>query len=75
VLAQIEDRSGLPKWKEVESMLVALGATVEEHEGSRIGVVLEGVPAVFHRPHPSPEIHKAQRNTIRNYLVQTGVIT
>lgn len=76
VLTQIDRRAGLPKWRDVVALLVALGAVVDDDKaGSRVGVLLDGVPAVFHKPHPSPEIHKALRNDIRKYLVDTGVIT
>jgi hypothetical protein len=74
-LAKIELRSGLPKWKDDEAMFEALGADVEERAGSRVAVVLGDTVAVFHRPHPDPEIHKPMRNSIRNFLVEAGVIT
>ncbi|WP_234412936.1 type II toxin-antitoxin system HicB family antitoxin [Microvirgula aerodenitrificans] len=44
--------SGNICWKEIEALLVELGATVEEREGSRIGVTLFGSVRVFHRPPP-----------------------
>jgi hypothetical protein len=42
------------RWKDIESLLVSLGATIQEREGSRIAVILLGQVQVFHRPHPSP---------------------
>lgn len=39
-------------WADVESMLVHFGAEVSEGRGSRVRIVLNGVRAVFHRPHP-----------------------
>src|SRR5437762_7318857 len=42
-------------WHDVESLLVALGAELTEARGSRVVVVLNGVKAVFHEPHPQKE--------------------
>lgn len=76
VLAQIADRTGLPRWKDVCALFVALGAVVDDtRSGSRVAVALHGVVAVFHAPHPDPEIHKAQRATIRKFLVDAEVIS
>ena len=44
--------SGSIKWRDIESLLVDLGATVSEREGSRIGVKLFDEVRVFHRSHP-----------------------
>ena len=46
--------SGNVKWKDIEQLLVELGAEIVEGEGSRVGVRLFGERRVFHRPHPSP---------------------
>jgi hypothetical protein len=51
--------SGSVKWRDIEALFVALGAEVTEREGSRIGVKLFADRRVFHRPHPSPDTHKA----------------
>ncbi|NQZ61396.1 type II toxin-antitoxin system HicA family toxin, partial [Crocosphaera sp.] len=42
-------------WKDIESLLLALGAEISEGRGSRVRVALNGVRAVFHRPHPQPQ--------------------
>ena len=73
-LRKIEQRSGLPKWGEVEAMFQALGAEVEERSGSRVRITLRGAGIVFHRPHPQPEISKPTRNDIRKFLVSMEVI-
>ena len=46
----------------------------EVGRGSRVAVAVNGVVAVFHAPHPEPEIHKAQRSSIRRFLVDAEVI-
>lgn len=45
-------------WKDCEKLLVTLGAEISEGEGSRVRIILKGVKAVFHRPHPQKEVDK-----------------
>ena len=45
-------------WKEVENLLVACGAEISEGRGSRVRIFLNGVKAIFHRPHPRKETNK-----------------
>ena len=56
-LRQIFSRpvSGTIRWADIEALFLALGAEVNEREGSRVGVFLFDEVRVFHRPHPSPE--------------------
>lgn len=65
--------SGSIKWRDIESLLVDLGAAVSEREGSRIGVKLFGEARVFHRPHPSPDTDKGAVESIRKWLIENGV--
>lgn len=64
---------GNVKWREVEALFLALGATLEEAEGSRVTVRLFGVVRVFHRPHPSPDTDKGALASIRKWLEDNGV--
>lgn len=64
---------GSIKWREIESLLIDLGAKISEREGSRIGVVLFGEVRVFHRPHPSPDTDKGAVESIRRWLNENGV--
>jgi len=52
-------------WKDIEALLLALGAEISEHEGSRIGIRLFNDRRVFHRLHPSP---KTDRGAVKNRL-------
>ena len=61
------------KWRDIESLLLELGAEITEREGSRIGVKLFGDRRVFHRPHPSPSTDKGAVVSIRNWLKNNGV--
>lgn len=61
------------KWKDIEAMLVALGAYIEEARGSRLYVELEDVKAIFHRPHPRKEADKGAVASVRRFLQEAGI--
>lgn len=61
------------KWKEIEKLLEGLGAEIEEGNGSRVRIVLNGVKAVFHRPHPHPETDKGSLVSMRRFLNNAGI--
>ncbi len=60
-------------WRDIESLLIALGADVTEGNGSRVRVALHGVRAVFHRPHPQKETEKGAVKSVRRFLLEAGV--
>jgi len=60
-------------WRDVEAMLKAAGADISEGRGSRVRVVLRGVRAVFHRPHPRKEISPAAVRSLRRFMTEAGV--
>ena len=58
----------------IEALLVALGATIEEREGSRIAIIFPHLhPAVYHRPHPSPNTDKGAVASLRKWLNSMGI--
>ncbi len=59
-------------WKDIEAMLIALGAEISEGNGSRVRVALKGVRAVFHRPHPQKETNKGAVKSVRKFLEAAG---
>lgn len=62
------------RWKDVTSLWEALGATIEERQGSRVAVSLNGIVGHFHRPHhPQPEIPKWMVKKIRQFLENAEV--
>jgi len=65
-------RSGI-RWEDIENLLIAVGATIKEAEGSRITVTLNEVYAVFHRPHPRPTTDKGAVKSVRRFLINAGV--
>jgi hypothetical protein len=46
---------------------------VTEGRGSRVRVALNGVRAVFHRPHPHKETDKGAVASVRRFLAEAGV--
>jgi len=64
-------RSGI-LWEDIEALFVALGAEVSEGSGSRVRVALNGVRAVFHRPHPEKETDQGAVRSVRRFLVEAG---
>ena len=65
-------RSNVP-WKDIEALLIALGAEISEGSGSRVRIALNGVRAVFHRPHPRKETDKGALMSVRRFLTEAGV--
>ncbi len=61
------------KWDNVESLLKAFGAYIEERKGSRVAIELYDVVAIFHRPHPEKEIDKGAVASIRRFLKEAGL--
>jgi hypothetical protein len=60
-------------WRDIEGMLKAAGAEITEGAGSRIRISLNGVRAVFHRPHPQKETDKGAVKSMRRFLTEAGV--
>jgi len=65
-------RSNIP-WREIESLLKSVDAEITEGSGSRVRIALNGVRAVFHRPHPQKETDKGAVKSMRRFLRETGV--
>ncbi len=60
-------------WRDCEKLLDYLGAEISEGEGSRVRIILNGVKAIFHRPHPQKEIDKGALVSLRKFLENTGI--
>lgn len=65
-------RANIP-WSDIESLLRACGAEISEGRGSRVRMALNGVRAVFHRPHPQKETDKGAVGAMRRFLTEAGV--
>lgn len=62
------------KWDDIESLFRALGGTVSQGNGSRVRVLLNGVKATFHKPHPNNEVGRSCVKGIRIFLENANVI-
>ncbi|HEY8505129.1 MAG TPA: type II toxin-antitoxin system HicA family toxin [Gemmataceae bacterium] len=60
-------------WDDIEALLAACGAEITEGKGSRVRIALNGVKAVFHRPHPQKETGKGALRSMRRFLTEAEV--
>lgn len=60
-------------WADIEALLTSLGAERDEGSGSRIRFALNGIRAVFHRPHPQKEADRGAVRSVRRFLEEGGV--
>ena len=70
--AIFEKRASIP-WSEIEGLLTHLGAELSEGRGSRVRIALNGVRAVFHRPHPEKETDRGAVVAMRRFLTEAGI--
>ena len=55
-------------WKDVVSLLKALGAYVRQGAGSRLRVTIGDVRMTFHEPHPEKTTDKGAVKSVRKFL-------
>jgi hypothetical protein len=65
--------SGTIVWRDVESLLEALGAAISEGSGSRVRFTINDVTLFVHRPHPQPEAKKYVIRNVRDFLTSLGI--
>jgi hypothetical protein len=65
--------SGNIHWREVESLLKHVGATLEPLSGARIRVKLGHTESVLHRPHHSNTLDTGSLGHLRECLARGGV--
>lgn len=68
-----EPSSGNIHWREIESLLSHLGATVEPLSRARLRVRLNGVEGILHRPHHSNVLDRQGIRHVREYLAHAKV--
>ncbi|HEV2917068.1 MAG TPA: type II toxin-antitoxin system HicA family toxin [Candidatus Babeliales bacterium] len=61
------------RWPDIEALLEGFGAEISEGNGSRVRIVLNGVKAVFHRPHPKNITDKGALVSVREFLINAGI--
>lgn len=60
-------------WREVESLLQHLGASVESAHGARFRVVLNRAEAYLHHPHNSSTCGRQEIKQLREFLAHAGI--
>ena len=60
-------------WREIESLLGHLGASVESAHGARFRVVLNRFEIFLHQPHNNSTCAKPEIKQIREFLAHAGV--
>ena len=73
VLAAIYEKRANIAWLDIEAMLLYFGAEISEGRGSRVRIALNGVRAVFHRPHPQKETDRGAVASMRRFLIEAGI--
>ena len=61
------------KWTDIENLFKALGASITQGRSSRVRVLLNGVKAVFHEPHPEKETNKGAVKAVKEFLEKAGI--
>ena len=61
------------RWSAIESLMRALGGEVTRACRKPCCCKLNGVTAVFYRPHPRPETKKGAVDAVRQFLINAGV--
>jgi hypothetical protein len=73
VLAAIFEKRANIAWSDIEAMLLHYGAEISEGSGSRVRIALNGVRAVFHRPHPQKETDRGAVAAMQRLLAEAGI--
>jgi hypothetical protein len=73
VLAAIFERRANIVWPDIEAMLLHHGAEISEGSGSRVRIALNGVRAVFYRPHPQKETDRGAVAAMQRFLTEAGI--
>ena len=60
-------------FRDVSSLLVALGCEVKQGNGSRIRFIFGQRILTMHEPHPGREIKEYQVKMVRDFLIAIGV--
>lgn len=60
-------------FRDIESLLKAVGCEVIEGEGSRVLFTMDGIDWPTHRPHPQKEARHYHVKEARDYLAALGV--
>jgi len=65
--------SGNIHWRDVESLLKHVGASLEPISGARVRVKLNRIEGILHRPHHSNVLDASGLIHVREFLARAGV--
>ena len=65
--------SGNIHWREIESLLNHVGASIESLSGARIRVKLNRAEGILHRPHRGNTLDRHAVQHLREFLAHAGV--
>jgi len=60
-------------WRDIEKLFRALDGKITDGNGSRVRINLNGILAVFHRPHPEKVTDKGAVKSVRRFLDNAGI--
>ena len=66
--------SGNIHWKEIEALLIHLGAELVEGRGATVVVKLNDHEFTLHRPHHGATMSKNELHHLRNFLGAAGIV-
>lgn len=61
------------RWSEIVSLFRAIGAEVEQREGSRVAILLADRKAIVHQPHPNRVCGRGLARELRDFLDGAGI--
>jgi hypothetical protein len=61
------------RWADIETLFKGFGGEITEGRGSRVRIVINGVKADFHRPHPQRVTDKGALVSVRKFLINAGI--
>jgi hypothetical protein len=73
VLQAIFEKRANIAWSDIESLLLFHGAEISEGRGERVRIALNGIRAVFHRPHPQKETDRGAVASMQRFVTEAGI--
>ena len=65
--------SGNVHWRDIESLLKHVGASLESLSGARVRATLNRMEQILHRPHQSNVLDASSLLQVRGFLARAGV--
>jgi hypothetical protein len=60
------------KWRDVASLIKAIGGEIQYGDGSRVRIDLKGESLNIHSPHPQKELKRYTVRLVKELLTRTG---